>query len=358
MENVNFEKYINIAKDKAKKYTICFVTNVNGKTQIKDYNFTEDSILTEYFTEDEYNTILNAIREIGFYVKVFFNEIEFINYINNENNDDNIIVFNLARNGKGLCKKALIPAFCEFYDISHTGSNAYAVCLGRHKFHYNKLLTSFNLNVVKSWLYSKQGWLFNEKPPQGTKIIIKPTFESASRGVRNTSIFTYESDDTKLKELYYEFEQDIIAQEFIEGYEIQVPIIMNNCIPTAVDVIGVSMDNSLCLDDRIITYDIAFTEKYNFYKFNLCDYKTKNSILETSEKIATVLGMENYGRCDYRLTTDGKFYLTDVSTHPYLIYHSAFAFLFERLGYKYSDIFAYIIGNTIYNDEQKKNNRV
>ena len=353
MNSIELVKYIKIAKQNAKKYTICFVTNVNGKTQIKDYNSTEDSILTEYFTEDEYNTILNAIREIGFYVKVFFNEIEFIDYINHHAYD-NIIVFNLARNGKGLCKKALIPSFCEFYDIPHTGSNSYTVCLGRHKFHYNKLLSSFKLNVVKSWLYTNEGWLFNEKPDMNTKIIIKPTFESASRGVRDTSVFIYENDDSKLQSLYNEFEQDIIVQEFIKGYEIQVPIIMNNNTPNAIDIIGVSMDNSLCLDDKIITYDLAFSEEYSFYQFDQCNISLKNEILQTSEKIAKILGMENYGRCDYRLTKAGEFYLTDISTHPYLIYHSAFAFLFKNLGFGYSDIFAYIIGNTINNYENQR----
>lgn len=353
MAVIQFEKYINIAKSNISKYTICFVTNVDGKTDIKDYPMTGDSILTEYFTEDEYNTILNAIKEIGFYVKVFFNEIEFINYVINSKNE-NILVFNLARNGKGLCKKALIPSFCEFYNIPHTGSNAYTVCLGRHKFHYNKLLSSFNLNVVRSWLYSNQGWLFDEHPPIGTKIIVKPTFESASRGVRSTSIFIYENNDMPIRALQNEFQQDIIVQEFISGYEIQIPIIMDGNIPSAVDVIGISMDNDLCLKDKVITYDLAFSEAYNFYSFNNCSSLAKKNILHTSEKIAEVLGMKNYGRCDYRLTEDGKFYLTDISTHPYLIYHSAFAFVFLNLGYKYSDIFAYIIGNTI-NEYEKEN---
>ncbi len=356
MAEINFEKYINIARSNKTKYMICFVTNVDGKTDIKDYPMTNDSILTEYFTEDEYNTILNAIKEIGFYVKVFFNEIEFIDYINN-NKHNNIIVFNLARNGKGLCKKALIPSFCEFHNIPHTGSNAYTVCLGRHKFHYNKLLSSFDLNVVNSWLYGENGWLFDDKPPVGTKIIIKPTFESASRGVRDTSIFVYENNDTILKKLQCEFQQDIIAQEFVSGYEIQVPIIMDANIPTAVDTIGISMNDDLCLKDKIITYDLAFSEEYNFYSFNECSSEVKREMLSTSERIAKVLGMKNYGRCDYRLTECGQFYLTDISTHPYLIHHSAFAYMFLNAGYSYSDIFAYIIGNTI-NEYEKENENI
>lgn len=347
-------KSIDYAKQHTHDYLICFIANVDGYTDIKDFRNTKDTILTEYFTEDEYNTILNALRDIGYNVKVFFNELDFIEYANNIPYKNNIIVFNLARNGTGLCKKALIPSYCEFQGILHSGSDAYTVCLGRHKYHYNKLLSAFNLNVVDSWLFTSNGWLFNEEPPLGTMIIIKPTYESASRGIRETSIFKYSGsheDYYVLKQLYNEFQQDIIVQKFIRGYEIQVPIIMIDR-PYALNTVGIAIKSNKLIGESIITYDIAFSEEYSFYIYNENTDQIKR-ILSNSEKIAQIFNIKNYGRCDYRIDENGNFYLTDISTHPYLIFHSAFAFIFKEMGYKYTDIFAHLIGNILINTKDE-----
>ena len=97
---------------------ILFVANVVNKTTIKDFRNTPDSIITEYFTEDEYNQMLLAIRQNGYHVNVFFDEDEFIRFIMKHENSDMLsrcVVFNLARNGSGLCKKSLIPSLCDVY---------------------------------------------------------------------------------------------------------------------------------------------------------------------------------------------------------------------------------------------------
>lgn len=325
---------------------VLFVANVVDKTEIKDLRKTQDSILTEYFTEDEYNQMLIAIRQNGYSVNVFFDEIDFIKYIINHSENvsaKKYVVFNLARNGTGLCKKSLVPSFCDVYNLPSTGSNAYMTCLGRHKFHYNAILRKNNISAVNSWLYTKNGWLNDIEPPSDMKLIAKPTYESASRGVRNSSIFNLSYDSVNsLKELYNEFEQDIIVQEFISGYEVQVPIIIGE-EPLALYPVAITMNNSADLADKIITYELAFSEEYNFINFSSINNALSEKLMHESIKVAKCLGMENYGRVDFRIDYEGNYYITDISTHPYLINHSAFAFAFKEMCFNYKDIFACII---------------
>ena len=347
MSTMNSKEYIekmldNISTD----IEVLFVANVVDKTEIKDLRKTQDSILTEYFTEDEYNQMLIAIRQNGYNVNVFFDEIDFIKYIINHSDDvskKKCVVFNLARNGTGLCKKSLVPSFCDVYNLPSTGSNAHMTCLGRHKFHYNAILRKNNISAVKSWLYTKNGWLNDIEPPSNMKLIAKPTYESASRGVRNSSIFNLSSDSVNLlKELYNEFEQDIIVQEFIPGYEVQVPIIIGE-EPLALPPVAITMNNSADLAEKIITYELAFSEEYNFINFSSINNTLSNKLMQESIKVAKCLGMENYGRVDFRIDYEGNYYITDISTHPYLINHSAFAFAFKKMCFSYKDIFACII---------------
>lgn len=325
---------------------VLFVANVVDKTMIKDFRNTSDSIITEYFTEDEYNQMLLAIRQNGYHVNVFFDENEFIKFIIKQENSTMLskcVVFNLARNGSGLCKKSLIPSFCDVYKLPSTGSNAYMTCLGRHKFHYNAILKQNGINAVNSWLYTGKGWLNDIEPPQNRKLIAKPTYESASRGVRESSVFEYSADSVALLgNLYNEFEQDIIVQDFISGYEVQVPLIIGD-EPVALQPIAITMNHSPNLGNKIITYDLAFSEEYSFTAYTAINKYISDKLIVEAIKTAKCLGMTNYGRVDFRIDTNGNYYITDISTHPYLINHSAFAFAFREMNFDYKDIFACII---------------
>lgn len=334
-------------KEIAPKFEIFFVVNVVGKTNIVDYKNVEQSILTEYLTEEEYDVMIAALKKAGFKVRVFNNEIYFMNYIigNADTLDfEHIIVFNLARNGKGLNKKALIPSFCQLYGLKLTGSDAYHVCLGRHKYHVNCILASKNILVPRTWCFSKNKWLLNEAPPQNVKLIIKPAFESASRGINNTSINYYtDKFAQQIQHLQDEFEQDILVQEFISGYEVQVPVIKLNGKYFAPMTIGINMDNESLLHDKIITYDIAYDETYNFYNFEKINIALAQQLKKTAESACAILGLDHYGRFDFRINAEGSFYITDISTHPFLIKHSAFAYMFSILNLKYEDIFLLLI---------------
>ena len=176
------------------------------------------------------------------------------------------------------------------------------------------------------------------------KLIIKPAFESASRGINNTSISFYTNEfEQQIQHLQNEFEQDILAQEFISGYEVQGPVIKINGKYFAPMAIGIAMDNNSLLCDRIITYDIAYDETYNFYDFAKINMTLAQQLMKTAESACAILGLEHYGRFDFRINAEGSFYITDISTHPFLIKHSAFAYMFSFLSLKYEDIFLLLI---------------
>lgn len=351
MENIlakeNITSRIYKIAEKTELFEIYFVVNVAEKTEFIDYSHSEQSILTEYLTEEEYDVMITALKECKFNVKLFNNEKDFIQFIfQNEKNIDfeHVIVFNLARNGKGLNKKALIPSFCQLYNIKHTGSGAYNVCLGRHKFHTNCILQSKGLPVPQTWYYTDGGWLLNKIPPQNIELIIKPSFESASRGITEDSIVSYcEESQKHIENLQYQYEQNIIVQEFICGYEVQVPIIKFDGQILPLMAVGININDNPLLSNQIITYNVAYDETYNFYNFADIDSVLANEIMRTAAEACAVLNLEHYCRFDFRIDLKGNFFITDISTHPFLIKHSAFAFAFSSFGLAYKDIFLTLI---------------
>lgn len=331
-------------KKSSKDFAVYIVANIKDSTKnISDYS--TNSIITEYFTEDELEGIVLAFRAHGIYVDVSSEETEFISKMINGDLEKLPMkyktVYTSAQKGTGPGRKSLIPSFCNMLNIPIMGSNAYVRSLCRHKYHASSILRQHGLQEMKAWLYNPgSGWLLNLKPPSGIKIIIKPVYESASIGVDEKSIVNFdEGSEDIIRQHSLIFNQPIIVQEFISGYEVEVPVLLDSGMPYALGAIGISVNGKTLLGNQILTYDIVYNDRYNFYDFEeIVDESSINNITKCAEKSAQILGIEGLGRIDFRVLLNGQFYITDVSTNPHIIKHSSYGYLFNKKGFEYSDL--------------------
>jgi D-alanine-D-alanine ligase len=179
------------------------------------------------------------------------------------------IVYNAASSGKGPGRKALIPAFCNLNNINLTSSDPYVVSLARHKYHCASILGYNQIPTPRSWYYSENSkWMSYEMPKNGTVVIAKPTYESASIGIDESSIFEYTREkDTFLDNLSKEFNQPITVQEFISGYEVEIPVMIYKRQPISIDPIGLMLNDTKLLGTQILNYDTVYNDVYQFYSF-------------------------------------------------------------------------------------------
>jgi D-alanine-D-alanine ligase len=325
---------------------VILIANVINQTKHKEAR-SFNNVTIEFFTEEEIDEIIQGLRNNGLYVDAYFDEHCFINDVINSNIKDihNVLVFNLTRNGFGIGKKSLIPSFCDLFNINYTGSNAYATSLARHKYHYSKLLSTLNLCGTPSWLFDKGTW-FLEIPPKDLQIILKPAFESASKGINIQSIMnTSQSDFFENISRYQEqSNQPVICQELISGYEVEVPIIELSSSLLAFPPIGIKIDNNMFIGDSIISEEISSSYSYDFYLAqNVFDKKFIDTLLDVAKKIFKCIGLSNYGRIDFRISKDQKIYVTDISSTPYIISHSSFNYVFQQLEFEQKDMFLLIV---------------
>lgn len=106
---VMFQSAIEIAK----KYEIIMVTsNKNLTDNTTDYS--GNSVKSEFFSDQEQNLICQTLEGIGFKVKQFFDEEDFIRFISNpRKNLSKYIVLNSAQKGTKIGRKSLIPSFAN-----------------------------------------------------------------------------------------------------------------------------------------------------------------------------------------------------------------------------------------------------
>ena len=331
METLSLEKLWQNAAETLKQKRLLIVCN----TKMTSNNIIQGafSLDSEYFSDDEFEQITAMFSSIGIPIDFFTYEDDFFRYILNlkESEKAKMIIYNAAQSGFGAGRKSLVPAFCNLHNLNCTGSNAYVASLCRHKFHVNKLLTQVGIRSPQTWLYSN-GWLFNKSPSPGTKIILKPIYESASIGIDTASIQKYKPEtDKHIQNLVKNQNQPIIAQEFISGYEVEVPQIRVGDLVCVLSPVGISVDGIRKLENDILDYKRIYFDQYEFYDFEK-EFNCGVALSNCAADVASVLGMEGLCRVDFRIQSDGTFYVTDVSTNPHFVLHSSVDFAFSLIG--------------------------
>ncbi len=290
----------------------------------------------ERFSIDEFNEIYQGIVSAGYFVQaIYFNEIDFINdYIEHPSHYKNSLIYTLARNGIGNNKKTIIPSFCELVGLRYTTSSSLSCALARNKYYFSSLFDAHNIPVPKSWLYTENRIWINGTPENGTKVIYKPTSESASQGISESKIdiFSAELSTNQLSASH-------IVQEYIEGSECEVPIFKVGDTVYVLPPIGIDLRGKNVLDEYASDHN-----QYGFYQLEKrFSSETVATIKKSAERAFRLLQMDVYGRIDFRISQNGQPFIFDVSTTPYTTKHSSFAYAFELMGFEYHDIYCAII---------------
>lgn len=295
---------------------------------------------TERFSVEEFYEIYSGIISAGYFVQsVYYNELDFISdFVKNPINFQNCLIYNLARNGLGDNKKTIIPSFCELVGLKYSTSSSLSCALCRNKYYFTTLFNAHNIEVPKSWLLSKNGEWVNGSPANGQLVICKPCSESASQGINKNSIFNASPD--KFNKY---FGTECIIQEYIDGIECEVPIFKIDNTIHVFPPVGIDLGKNKILDE-----DSSDCDDYGFYQLdNILSTETLNKINHNAKRAFKIMQMMAYGRIDFRINKQGTPYIFDVSTTPYTTKHSSFAFIFDQLGYEYSDIYRAIITSAL-----------
>ena len=310
-----------------------------------DYDW--HSIATEYLDDSEKSEILAALRDAGFSSQVYNGEREFISAVI-AGKWDSIpfaakYAFNTTGSGVGRARTSLIPSFCDLCRIPICSSDGYSSALLENKFHTFRLLEVFGLPAPRSYLYERgKGWK-DRVPDQMTRIICQPCYESSSIGVDERSIFEYEtSSDRFLDQMSAVFRQPLLVQDFISGYEVEVPV-FTTPDPISPTAVGVTLEETRVLGDRVLTNDRIVKGDYDFYDFAEVDKDISERLKAVSEATYSALGLSGLVRVDYRVTSSGQIFITDVNTPPHLTAHSSCRFAFDIAGYSHANLMAALV---------------
>lgn len=344
------QSVVSATRKSADQTELLYVTNlIEG--DIAEYDSDGLSMSSQYYKESETSALIRAFETIGFSVRPFYNEVDFIKWTSDQtplgSADRWRLVVTTAEGGHGEGRRALIPSFCNLVGLPCWNSPAHGSSLARHKFHANKVLSSCGIRVPEIWSYSLQqkAWLNDARPEVGQKVILKPAWESGSKGVDDDSVMIVANDFEKLvAERAGKFGQPCVVQEFKTGYEVGAPII---ALPQtlAAGLIGFSDGDNQRYGARARTFEDEKIKKTagNFVFNQISELQQERAML-AAERAFNILSMRTLGRIDMRIDEDGEPWIFDTNESPPPLPRSSFVRLFESLGLTYHDVLALMIG--------------
>lgn len=303
-----------------KEYAIIFVYN--------NIDNADDLHKTECVYPIELQMIEQSFKKIAQFVYSFHSEIAFIKAVDQIRvKHRHILVYSMAQNIEGIGRRALIPLICKYYNIINIGSDEYASFLSGDKKLMQKLLeNNSELHFPKTIYinkYKTKSLIDLIAQMHAGQYIVKPNNESASIGVKQFELCSGNSKQVYTDLLEYSKNySNYCIQEYIDGLEVEVPIIKIGQDYFCPGVCQIIFDDNI----NYLDYDTVGVDSYDFTHYPHSDTK----IISDAVRVAKNLQFNCISRIDFRVK-DGIPYIIDIGANPTISTHSSTNYLFRNL---------------------------
>lgn len=236
------------------------------------------------------------------------------------------LVFNVSYGIQGQARYTHVPSILEMVGIPYVASGPLAHSLCLDKVVTKMILRQHGLPTPDfAVLQTPDDDLLDLTYP----LIVKPKNEAVSFGLKVVE------DETELraatKVIYDEFNQAVLAEQFIEGREVNVGLLGNDP-PEAFPPVELLFGEG---GPAIYTYEDK-TGKSGRTISHRCPAKIGDDLLEQAKDLArrafTVLGCYDCARVDMRLDDDGQLYILELNSLPSLGEHGSYLVGAEKVG--------------------------
>ncbi len=228
------------------------------------------------------------------------------------------MVFNLSYGIQGQARYTHVPGILEMIGIPYVGSGPLAHSLALDKVVAKVIFKQHGLPTPDFAVLDGPGFAL---PDLSFPLIVKPKNEAVSLGLRIVH------DENELREaadvIFTAFQQPVLAEEFIEGREINVGILGNNP-PEPFIPAEIIFDHA---GPRIYTYEDKTRRSDRTISVE-CPAKLDPELTAKAQEIALgafkALGCYDCARIDMRLGKDGNFYILEINSLPSLGEHGSY----------------------------------
>ncbi len=239
-----------------------------------------------------------------------------------------------------------IPAMLDLLGVPYTGSGPLALGLSLHKDKAKEILHARGISTPAFRAFTRGEDALRSDLP--LPAIVKPSREDASMGVDMDSVVhTREALAAAVERVVTAFKQPAIAESFIEGREIYVPLLGNRprrALPLSEIAFGKAFDGR----PNIVSYRAKWEPESDEWKDSpsvgcTLPPELEARVVETAVAAFEALECQDYGRVDLRVTPEGQPYVIDINPNCDLHPQAGFAKAAARAGIGYPELARHLV---------------
>jgi D-alanine-D-alanine ligase len=282
---------------------------------------------SEYGVLQQMQSIASALEEHGHTVSIFSaddNPRRLCSFLGSDKPD---IVFNCCESILGQSKLEMnVAAMYELFRIPYTGSPALTLGIALEKALAKSIFVQNNIPTPRYQVFE------NDASPSSKHIadslryplIVKPVHEDASIGIDARAIVHTEDELLdRVKFIFREFEQPALAEEFIDGRELNIGVIGGpGDAMHALPVSEITFDRVPAGQPHIVSYEAKWVEESPLYQTTIpvCPANLPAGIEREAKQIALraakAVGLRDYGRIDLRMDGDSNLFVLESNPNP------------------------------------------
>lgn len=218
----------------------------------------------------------------------------------------------------------------ELLGLPYTGSGPLASCLAMDKITTKRVWVQHGLPTPRFRVLDAQTDLGAAADALGLPLIIKPPHEGSTLGV------TRVDDITQLSEAYQlaaRFDDVVLAEQFIQGRELTVPVLGSGATTRALPIIEiVAPEGNYDYEHKYISNDTQYMCPAHL------DEALATRIMQIAQQSYLALGCEGWGRADFMLDREGEPWLLEMNTSPGMTSHSLVPMGAAAIGMSYAQL--------------------
>lgn len=285
----------------------------------------------ERYGKQSIRRIVDSLKQYGHQVKAFEGDKDLIR--NLEEFMPRVIkgeipgmVFNLSYGIQGQARYTHVPGILEMVGIPYVGSNPLA-----HSLALDKVVAKmiFRQNGLPTADFAVLDGPDFDPPDLAYPLIVKPKNEAVSMGIKIVN------SEAELREaaghIFERFGQPVLAEQYIEGREINVGLLGNNSptpLPPCEIVFGEGGPPIYTIEDK--------KGKSGREISWLAPAPIGETLTEKAQEIALqafkALGCYDCARVDMRLDGEGNFYILEINSLPSLGEHGSYTIAAQQVG--------------------------
>ena len=292
------------------------------------------------------DSVIKSLKTLGHKVVSYPADVQLFETLRKNKKDINLI-FNLCDDGflSNAKFEPHIPAMLDLIGIDYTGGDYLSLALTSDKGIAKKLLAYHKLSTPEFQIFEHSNEN-NEKTKLRFPLIVKPSREDASIGIKDDSVVKNELELKKMIEtIITDYNQPALVEEFIQGREFNVAVIGNS------EVLPIS-EISFNLPEgkpNIVNYNAKWKKSSVDYKGTkrICPAdivkELERKLTCMALKAGSIFGCRDYYRVDFRVDKENNPYILEINQNPDISEDAGLAAMAKAKGYLYRELIAKIL---------------